>query len=657
MRVAEVDSIITRNREHNRILFSEYDPTKGIGSPIAREKLYITDKSYILIPYYLARTEQMRDIMACGSVEKYAESKGIDKSVFRQVIARLRIKYDFEFWAATCATILDKESGQEIKFKLRRAQRKLLKVLVEQLFDNKPVRVILLKARQWGGSTLVQLFMSWIQLFHRKNWNSVIAAHLNDAARNIRSMYTLMADRHPKDILSVKFRSFEGSTNNRQVVGRGNVIYIGSMEAPNSLHSGNYKLVHCSEVGLWKETLNRKPSDFVNAFAGSVPSIPFTMVVLESTAKGEGNFFHQTWKGAVAGENAYTPIFVAWWEIDMYRSEFKSEQEMREFAASLTEDEMYRFNLGATLEGLKWYRAKRGEYQNDWDMKEGFPSTPEEAFTTSGHKAHHPLYIKQMEGFAKQPKWIGELFADSTSGAGALNESLVFGEQSNGQFYIWKKPDATNKYLHRYVVSLDIGGRHSGADWSIIRVIDRLKILDGGVPEVIATYRFHLDQDLTAWRAAQVAKWYDNALLVVERNSLREMKTEGNHVMTILDTIKDFYPNIYFRDDPDKIKEGMPVRYGFFTGKGSKELIVDTINRGLREMGFIDYDARFYDECSTYELKPNGSYGAVDGYHDDIYMSTGIGLYVSSTLPLPKLKPDNQSSATKQRVRTAADFS
>lgn len=656
MRVAEVDSIIARNREHNRILFSEYDPTKGIGSPIAREKLYITDKSYILIPYYLARTEQMQDIMACGSVEKYAESKGIDKGVFRQVIARLRIKYDFEFWAATCATILDKESGQEIKFKLRRAQRKLLKVLVEQLFDNKPVRVILLKARQWGGSTLVQLFMSWIQLFHRKNWNSVIAAHLNDAARNIRSMYTLMADRHPKDILSVKFRSFEGSTNNRQIVGRGNVIYIGSMEAPNSLHSGNYKLVHCSEVGLWKETLNRKPSDFVNAFAGSVPSIPFTMVVLESTAKGEGNYFHQTWKGAVAGENAYTPIFVAWWEIDMYRSEFKSEQEMREFAASLTEDEMYRFNLGATLEGLKWYRAKRGEYQNDWDMKEGFPSTPEEAFTTSGHKAHHPLYIKQMEGFAKQPKWIGELFADSASGAGALNESLVFGEQSNGQFYIWKKPDITNKYLHRYVVSLDIGGRHSGADWSIIRVIDRLKILDGGVPEVIATYRFHLDQDLTAWRAAQVAKWYDNALLVVERNSLREIGTEGNHVTTILDTIKDFYPYIYFRDDPDKIKEGMPLRYGFFTGK-NKELLVDTINRGLREMGFIDYDARFYDECSTYELKPNGTYGAVDGYHDDIYMSTAIGLYVSGKLPLPKLKPDNQSSATKQRVRTAADFS
>lgn len=656
MTKAEVDGIIAKNREHNKTLFSEYDPVKGIGSPIAREKLYLDERNYILIPYYLARTSTVKKVLEAGSADSYAQSKGIDKQVFRQIIYRLRIKYDFEFWAATCATILDKVSGQEVKFKLRRAQRKLLKVLVEQLFENRPVRVILLKARQWGGSTLVQLFMSWIQLFHRKNWNSVIAAHLNDAARNIRSMYTLMAEHHPREIQPVKFRAFEGSTNNRQIIGRGNVIYIGSMEAPNSLHSGNYKLVHCSEVGLWKETLNRKPSDFVNAFAGSVPSIPFTMVVLESTAKGEGNFFHLTWQGAVDGKNAYTPIFVAWWEIDIYREEFRSEQEMREFAASLTEDEMYRFNLGATLEGLKWYRAKRGEYQNDWDMKEGFPSTPREAFTTSGHKAHHPLYIEQMEKFARTPKWIGELYADATSGKGAINDSLCFGEQSNGQFYVWKRPDLLNKYLHRYIVSLDIGGRHSGADWSIIRVIDRLPLLSGGVPEVIATYRFHLDQDLTAWRAAQVAKWYDDALLVVERNSLREMNTEGNHVMTILDEIKDYYPNIYFRDDPDKIKEGVPVRYGFFTGKGTKELIVDTINRGLREMGFIDYDVRFYNECATYELKPNGSYGAIDGYHDDIYMSTGIGLYVSSKIPLPTLKPEHSEQKTQQRVRTAADF-
>ena len=149
-----------------------------------------------------------------------------------------------------------------------------------------------------------------------------------------------MGERHPKEIQEVRFKAFEGSSKNKQVVDRGCVIYIGSMERPNSLHSGNYKLVHCSEVGLWKATKERKPSDFVNAFEGSVPLEPFTMVALESTAKGTGNFFHTMWMGAVRGENAYTPVFVAWWEIDMYTKPFSSHQEMKMFVESMSEKEL-----------------------------------------------------------------------------------------------------------------------------------------------------------------------------------------------------------------------------------------------------------------------------------------------------------------------------
>ena len=39
------------------------------------------------------------------------------------------------------------------------------------------------------------------------------------------------------------------------------------------------------------------------------------------------------------------------------------------------------------------------------------------------------------------------------------------------------------------------------------------------------------------------------------------------------------------------------------------------------------------DECGWYELKKDGSYGAIDGQHDDIYMSSGINLWVSEKLP------------------------
>lgn len=660
MNSIEVDKIIAENKKHVDALFSDYDPITGLGSPIERVRLNLTDDGrHILIPKYIASASAIADILAYDNLEKYIEAKHLDRDEVFDIITRLRIKYDFEYWAATCATIFDKTTSQEVKFKLRKAQRKLLKVLVEMAFSLRPIRIILVKARQWGGSTLIQLFCAWIQLFHRKNWNSVIATHIEEAARNIRGMYTLVGERHPKDILDIRFRAFEGSSKNKQIVDRGCVIYIGSMERPNSLHSGNYKLVHCSEVGYWKETTNKKPSDFVNAFEGSVPLEPFTLVALESTAKGTGNFFHTTWLGALKGENAYTPIFVAWWEIDMYSLPFASEAEMRAFVESMTSYEQWVFSLGATLEGLHWYREKRKSFENDWDMQEQFPSTADEAFVTSGRKAHHPLYIKQMEAFVRKPEFMGEMFADAPSGAEAINNSLKFEEIAKGEFWIWKKPDLATRYNHRYLVSLDVGGSAAKADWSVIRVLDRLPMMNGGVPEFVATYRFHMDQDLTAWRAVQVAKFYGDALLIVEANVLNTFQNEGNFTSTVLDIIAHTYPHLYYRDDPEKIKEGVPTKYGFWTGKNKSE-IVSIMTKGLREIGFIERDQRMLDECGWYELKQDGSYGAIDGQHDDIYMSSGICLWVSERLPIPtpilSLQERYAGVTNRQTVLTEADM-
>ena len=655
----EVRNILEENKRHNAILFSEYDPLTGVGSPIERVRLTLTrDGRHIYIPKYISTASAFEPILQHPTLEDYIEDNNLNRDDVYDVVTRLRIKYDFEYWAATCATIFDKASGQEVKFKLRKAQRKLLKVLVETAFALRPIRIILVKARQWGGSTLIQLFCSWIQLFHRKNWNSVIATHIEEAARNIRGMYTLMAERHPEDIQPVKFRAFEGSSKNKQIIDRGCVIYIGSMERPNSLHSGNYKLVHCSEVGYWKETTQRKPSDFVNAFEGSVPLEPFTMVALESTAKGTGNFFHTTWLASCKGENAYTPVFVAWWEIDMYYLSFASQDEEYAFAESMTEYEKYMFSLGATLEGIHWYREKRKSFDSDWDMQEQFPSTADEAFVTSGRKAHHPLHIKQMEMFVKKPAFIGEMFADAPSGAEAINKSLEYKEIAKGEFWVWKKPDTSRLYNNRYVVSLDIGGASAKADWSVIRVLDRLPMMNGGVPEFVATYRFHMDQDLTAWRAVQVAKYYCDALLVVESNSLNRFQTEGNFTSTVLDIISHVYPNLYYRDDPTKIKEGLPTHYGFQTGRNKSEL-VSIMTTGLREMGFIERDQRMLDECGWYELKQDGSYGAIDGQHDDIYMSSAINLWVSSKLPIPTpilTMEEAYRGMHKQTIRTEADM-
>lgn len=105
---------------------------------------------------------------------------------------------------------------------------------------------------------------------------------------------------------------------------------------------------------------------------------------------------------------------------------------------------------------------------------------------------------------------------------------------------------------------------------------------------------------------------------------------------------------MYYRDDPQKIKEGIPVKYGFHTNRATKTDVVNQMNRRFREVSHIEYDKRALDEAQYYELKPDGSYGAITGKHDDIYMSRGIGLKASDTMPIPKPITEKASTGSNR---------
>lgn len=654
----EVNNIIALNATHNQALFVPYNQYTGEGSPIERFRAYLNPNQYILVPWYTSSHPIVQSIQHYGSVAELCQMQGLDYDTFEDELNTWRVQWDFEYWAATCATIYNKRGRKEMKFLLRRAQLKLLKLLVDMFFSGEPVRIVLLKARQWGGSTLVQLFMAWVQIFHKENWNSTIIALTKDQASNILNMYELLVKRHPKEIYDLRLKSFQRSSTHRRLDGRGNVIYIGSMQAPDSIRSSDISMAHLSEVGLWQETKGKKPEDIIQSISG-ISDEPGTIIVEESTAKGVGNYFHRSWQLAESGMSSYVAVFVAWWEIELYRRPFRSEEEMRIFISSMNEKELYYFQLGATLEGLNWYRWKlRGEMKGDeWRMCSEYPSTADEAFQSTGHPAHSPLYIKQMESFCKEPLYKGEIFADAMDGPAAL-DNIHFQETPEGNFWVWALPDKTRNIANRYVVSLDIGGRTDSADWSVISVIDRLPLMTGGIEECIATYRFHLDQDLTIWKAVQVAKFYNNALFVPETNSMDEKGQEGDHSLTILDTIKDWYFNIFCRTDPQRIREGLPARWGWHTNRATKTDLVNQMNRRFRNVQHIEYDKRALYEARVYEIKKDGTYGAVDGEHDDIYMSRAIALKASDLMDLPTEIADTTNFIQRNNdvVRSESSF-
>lgn len=661
-------ALFQENERRNALLFQEYDPERGLNSPIERFEFSIHPSAPVLfLPL------SMREIPFIEAVMQYPSLFDAVEAIYpdnhEQVMVDLlsdimteRLTHDFEYWAITCATVQDKLTKQPIKFKLRRAQRKLLGRLERMRLAGVPIRIILVKARQWGGSTLVQLYMVWIQLFHATRWHSAIVADVEQQATNIRGMIKFMADNHPKDVFDIKLKPLDGSSKNKVMEGRDCNIGIGSMQQPDNLRSFDFAMLHMSEVGLWKKTKGKQPKDFTQSLRSTVPKVPLSLVVMESTAKGVGNFFHEEWLAAknntyVSEENGrYEPIFVAWFEIEMYWLKIKS---YTTFIDRMTPYEWWLWDQGATFEGINWYKThKRDENMDDWRMQSEYPSNDIEAFSSTGRRAFAPDYVKRARQNNRKPEFIGEVTADAMKGKESL-ENIRFEEDSKGCLKIWDFPDKSIKVRNRYVVPVDIGGRTDDADFSVIRVIDRLQLLYGGVPEAVLTWKGHLDQDLVIWKGVQIAKMYNDGLYVPETNSIKaqQEESEGDHIVTVMDEVVPVYPNVFTRSDPEKVRAGAPVRYGFHTNVKTKTDVVNTILAALRDDGYIEPDVTVCDEYDMYEIKPDGTYGAVDGQHDDEVMCTGIGLKVSNLMELPVIiLPPDPDARNKQKIVSEASF-
>jgi hypothetical protein len=664
----EITAIIEENSKRNAVLHSYYNPVTGEGSPLERKLVVFTaqgNKLWYYIPASMYdENEKLFDVLnRQGSVEKFLRKLDLPvtpQSIegFIKGISNIRERYDFEFWGFTNAKIQDKKSKQIIPFKLNFPQRKYLAELEKMRLADEPIRAIIDKARQWGGSTMTEIYMAWIQIVHKTGWHSVVIADVENQARNIRGMYTRLAKNYPEEAGGeIVLVPYEGSTNCRMIRERECIIGVGSAQKPENLRSYDIAMAHLSEVGSFKATLGKTPEDLVQNIRGSIPDVPYSLEILESTAKGVGNFFHREWTAAIEGRSGYVPVFIPWYEIEMYQKPIGN---LHEFITWMKADAYasYLWNLGATLEGIKWYTDfKRRKNYDDWRMMSEFPSTWEESFQYTGARVFSPQYVQNARKNCIEPEFRGDIFADSSKGRGAFR-NVEFRQTPNGDLYIWGLPDKTENITNRYAVVVDIGGRTRKADWSVIKVIDRYWMKDGGKPEVVAVWAGHLDQDLVSWKAAQIASFYNNALLVIEFNSLDKEEiegSEGDHSLTVLDEIVRFYRNIYARSDPEKVRHGLPVRYGFFTDRSTKPMVIDELNGALREGAYIERDRRACDEMDTYEVKPNGRYGAAEGCHDDHVMATAIGVWICfKYMPTPKVATGSESVINRTIVSEAS---
>ena len=290
---------------------------------------------------------------------------------------RQRLKDDFAHFAAKCLKIRSKE-GKIEPFLLNKAQKYIHHRIEKQRTQTGKVRALVLKGRQQGCSTYVGA-RYYHQVIHRFGTQAFILTHALDATNNLYKM----AQRYYENTPGLIKPEVTTSNAKELIFGKLDSGYkLGTAENQSVGRSATIQLLHGSEVAFWNHA-----SEHAKGIFQAVPNATGTEIILESTANGVGNFFHQQWQKAEAGESEYIAIFVPWFWQDEYQFEPNEG-----FEPAIDEAELMR-QYGLTINQIAWRRNKIVELSvNGTDgiksFMQEYPCNSAEAFQLTGEDSY-----------------------------------------------------------------------------------------------------------------------------------------------------------------------------------------------------------------------------------------------------------------------------
>lgn len=489
------------------------------------------------------------------------------------------------------------KSGQVIDFILNEPQQKLYNIIKQQKKLNRPIRIVILKARQMGFSTLTEsiLFKETATKF---NVNTGIVAHKEDATTNLFNMSKRIYDNLPEEIKPSKkaSNSKELIFDNQEGTGLKSKIKCMTAGAEGIGRSDTFNNLHISEYAFWpgnkKETLL--------GLMQSVPNLPNSMVIIESTANGYEDF-KDIWDRAVRNESDFIPLFVGWNELKEYQMPYTG------FELSEEEQKLERI-YGITKEQLTWRRwCISNNCGGDIQLfKQEYPLNPEEAFLVSGTSVFDKeKLIDRLQNLPSKNK--KGYFIYDYDGLKITNIRWV--NDANGYIEIFNVPDTPN--VTKYCIGGDTAGE--GSDYFIAQVIDAKTGLQ------VARLRQQMDADLYTKQIYCLGMYYKKALIGIESNydsyPLMELQRLG-------------YPNQYVREHLDSFTNKMSKSYGFRTTSLTRPTIISRLIEIVREHTELLQDKLTIEELLTIIRNEKGKIEAPQGGHDDLMMALSIAYQV-----------------------------
>ena len=487
------------------------------------------------------------------------------------------------------------KNGQVIPLKLNEPQLKYYNVIKKMHQQRKPIRIIILKARQMGFSTETEAVIFKNVVTHH-NYNAGIVAHKEDSTTNLFEMSKRMLDYLPEELKPAQKKSNakELVFNNETRTGLDSKIKCMTAGGKGIGRSDTFTALHLSELAFWEGDKKATMTGLLQA----VPNTPDSMIIIESTANGY-EYFKDMWDKAVAGENDFYPLFIGWNELKEYSMPYTG------FSLTQEEKDLQRqYNL--TLDQLTWRRwCIKNNCSNDANQfKQEYPICPEEAFLSTGNCYFNKENIISRINTAPEPIITGK-FTCHYDGTRIRNQKFL--EQEKGAIKIYEYPE--NRVP--YVIGGDTAGE--GSDYFTAHVINNI------TGKQVAVLKQQYNEIEYVKQIYCLGMFYNKALVGLENN----FSTYPTQKLMELN-----YPNQYVRKKEDVYNNKYEKSFGFRTTNITRPYILGQLQEIVHDDIDVIQDIDTLREMLTFIVNDKGRAEAEEGYHDDLVMALAISYYI-----------------------------
>jgi len=393
-----------------------------------------------------------------------------------------RLHADFVFFCEKCLTIpyrpgmnADFPDGGFGPMILTDGQKRVMYVMITILLvEGKPLRVIILKSRQLGNTTLLLAFATWLMVKY-PHYHVMLIIDKGPHARTKRNTVVSWLD-HIYDEFHDVFEDCKikkGGRGEKQLeLDNGSMMFFESAEAPNP---GTSEMIHFlieSEKPKWPA--GRAEQVRTSVIPG-IPRAKMTVHVDESTAHGVGPF-KRKWDRVATTKQSETdvvPIFLPWY-ISLEYAEvppphcydrdgsfiyLDDDEELRDYDAEqdreLDESE-YAEKYGLSVEQV-YFRRKKIKVDFDGvrsSFDQEYPTTPDHAYRLFQMGFFGARLLKYIEDQTEnaEPHMVGFLsdaggYTDVSRPILTTQVAPVFTENRRGNTYIRELPCVGEEYF------------------------------------------------------------------------------------------------------------------------------------------------------------------------------------------------------------------